>query len=279
MSNVVTLPAKSPLPGTNTLLMGGSGAGKTWSLRTLVDQGLEVFGLFTEPGFEVVGDIPCPKLHIRYIQPGTTDWGAMLDTAQKINTFSFKSITELGDINKQKFGQYIEVLRSLSDFKCDRCGKSFGKVDGWGTGRVLWLDSLSGLNVMAMTLMVGQKPVKSMADWGVAMDNLEFLIRNLCVVTRCHFVLISHMERETNEATGGSQIMAATLGRKLAPRLPIYFSDVVMSQRTGTKFTWSTAAVGADLKARNLPIADNLDPTFVPILEKWKSRGGIIEAS
>lgn len=278
--NVVSLaPSRSPLPGTKTLLLGGSGAGKTSALRTYLDLGLEVFGLFTEPGFEVVGDVPDSKLHWRYVQPGTSDWSAMIDTGQKINTLSFKSISEMGDINKQKFGQYLEVLRTLSNFKCDRCGKEFGKVDGWGTRRVLWLDSLSGLNVMAMTLMVGQKPVKSMADWGVAMDNLEFLIRQLCVATRCHFVLTGHVERETNEAIGSSQIMAATLGRKLAPRLPIYFSDVVLAQRQGTKFTWSTAAVGADLKARNLPIQDNLEPTFRPIVEKWKSRGGIIEAN
>lgn len=277
VDNVVPLAAKSPLPGTNTLLIGGSGAGKTSALRTLVNLGVEVFGLFTEPGFEVVGDIPDPKLHWRYIQPGTSDWASMIDTAQKINTFSFKSITELGDINKTKHAQFVEVLRALSSFKCDRCGKEFGSVDSWGTQRALWLDSLSGLNTMAMTLMVGTKPVKSMADWGVAMDNLENLIRNLCVITRCHFVLVGHVERETNEATGGSQLMAATLGRKLAPRLPIYFSDVILAQRQGTNFTWSTAAVGADLKARNLPIADGLTPTFAQIVTKWQSRGGIIE--
>lgn len=275
----MNVPTKSPLPGTNTLLLGGSGAGKTSAIRTLVDAGLEVFGIFTEPGFEVVGDIPDDKLHWRYIAPASTDWGAMIDSARKINTLSFKSLTEMSDVNKQKYGQYVEVLTALSAFKCDRCGQSFGKVDDWGTKRVLWIDSLSGLNVMAMSLMVGTKPVKSQADWGVAMDNLEWLIRNLCVITRCHFVLVAHAERETNEIAGGSQIMAATLGRKLAPKLPIYFSDVVLAQRSGDKFTWSTAAIGADLKARNLPIRDNIEPNFNLILNSWKSRGGLIESA
>jgi hypothetical protein len=256
------------------MLIGGSGAGKTWSLRTMVKQGLKVFAIFTEPGFEVVGDIPCQDLHWHYVQPATTDWASMIDSARKINTLSFESLTKLGDINKLKHNQYIQVLETLSGFKCDRCGQSYGAVDSWAPDRVLWLDSLSGLNVMAMALQVGSKPVKSMADWGVAMDNLEWLIRNICVVTRCHFVLVAHAERETNEVAGGSQIMAATLGRKLAPKLPIYFSDVVLAQRQGDKFTWSTAAIGADLKARNLRIADGLEPDFGQIVSTWKSRGG-----
>jgi hypothetical protein len=52
------------------------------------------------------------------------------------------------------------------------------------------------------------------------------------------------------------------------------FSDVILTKRQVTKFFWSTADSQADLKARNLPIADDLPPDFRPILEKWKSRGG-----
>lgn len=268
--------APSTLPGINTLLLGGSGSGKTTALKTLIASGVKVFGIFTEPGFDVVGDCSDKDLHWHYIAPATVDWSSMIDSARKINTLSFESLAKLGDINKTKHSQYIQVLESLSSFKCDRCGENFGKIDDWGTDRCLWVDSLSGLNVMAMALQVGTKPVKSMADWGVAMDNLEWLIRNLCVITKCHFVLVAHAERETNEIAGGSQIMASTLGRKLAPKLPIYFSDVVLAQRVGDKFTWSTAAIGADLKARNLPISDGLAPDFGQILTKWKSRGGRI---
>jgi hypothetical protein len=139
------------------------------------------------------------------------------------------------------------------------------------------IDSLSGVNIMAMNLVVGSKPVKHQGDWGVAMDNLERLVQKLCIDTKCHFVLIAHAERETDEVQGGSKIMAATLGRKLAPRLPRFFSDVVLADKQGTKFTWSTAAVGADLKARNLPIADGLPPDFGQIIASWKKQGGLIE--
>jgi hypothetical protein len=130
---------------------------------------------------------------------------------------------------------------------------------------------------MAMNLVVGSKPVKSQADWGVAQDNLERLIQKLCIDTQCHFILIAHAEREVDEVAGGSKIMAATLGKKLAPRLPRFFSDVVLADRQGTKFTWSTAVAGADLKARNLPVADGLAPSFSQIIASWKSRGGVID--
>lgn len=264
------------LPGINVMLLGASGAGKTYSLRTLVKAGITPMCVFTEPGFEVLGDIPCPQLHWRYLPPAPANWAALIDSAQKINTLSLESLAKLSDINKAKHAQYIDLLKTLSNFKCDRCGQEFGAADSWGTDRAVVLDSLSGVNVMAMSLVVGSKPVKSQSDWGIAQDNLERLVMNLCVNTRAHFILLAHSEREVDEVMGGAKIMASTLGRKLAPKLPRFFSDVVLAVKEGAKFSWSTAAVGADLKARNLPIADNLPPDFAPMLENWKKHGGKI---
>ena len=50
--------ARSPLPGPNILLIGASGVGKTTSIKTLIAKGITPFCLFTEPGFEVLGDVP-----------------------------------------------------------------------------------------------------------------------------------------------------------------------------------------------------------------------------
>lgn len=263
---------KRTMPGFNVLLVGGTGTGKTHSIRTLCDQGLEVFVLFTEPGMEVLADIPEDKLHWHYIAPSTPDWQDMIDSANKINKMSLKSLSELSDINKGKYTEFMDVLVCLSNFKDDRTGKEFGAVDSWGPERVLVVDSLSGLNIMAMNLVTGSKPVKSMADWGMSMDNLERLITKLCVDTKCHFVLTAHLERESDETTGGTTLMASTLGKKLAPKLPRFFSDVIHVRRDGSKFFWSTASINVDLKARNLPLADNLPPTFSPIIESWRKR-------
>lgn len=263
-------PSPSSLaPGFNVMLCGTTGTGKTHSIRTLVDLGLEVFVLFTEPGMEVLADLSPEKLHWHYVAPSAPDFSDMIASAQKINTMSFEALTKLPDINKRNYTEFIDVLTCLSNFKDDRTGKEFGSVDSWGPEKVLVVDSLTGLSLMAMNLVTGSKPVKSMADWGVAIDNLERLIVKLCVDTKCHFVLLAHLEREVDEVTGGTSLMASTLGRKLAPKLPRFFSDVVQSKRNDTKFVWTTSASNVDLKARNLPIADNLEPSFKTIHATW----------
>jgi hypothetical protein len=178
------------------------------------------------------------------------------------------------DPNRGKHNQFTTMLRALANFKDQRDGKEYGAVDSWGPDRCLALDSLTGINPIALSLVVGGKPVKSQSDWGIAQDQIEKVIRQLCDGCRCHFVLTAHVERETDQVFGGVKITVSTLGRALAPKIPPMFSDVILSYREGTKFLWSTANAQADLKARNLPIADGIQPTFEQIFNKWKSRGG-----
>lgn len=257
-------------PGVNVMLLGASGAGKTYSIRTLLDAGLEVFVLFTEPGMEVLADCDSDKLHWHYIPPASPDFADMIDSAQKINRMSLKMLSDMSDINKSKYTEFIQILTTLSNFTCDRTGQSYGSVDSWGTDRVLVVDSLTGLSISAMNLVTGSKPVKSMADWGMAMDNLERLITKLCVDTQCHFVMIAHLERETDEVTGGTTLMASTLGRKLAPKLPRFFSEVIHVKKDGAKFVWSTSTPNVDTKTRKLDNSAALAPSFAPIIASWR---------
>ena len=267
------------IPGSNTLLVGPTGSGKTHSIRTFIEAGITPFVLFTEPGIRTLSDCGCDKLHYKYVAPATPDWNDMLDNARKINTMSFKALTQLGDMQKQKYGQFLEVITSMNDFKCDRCGESFGDVSKWGTDRAIIVDSLSGLNIMAMDMVVGAKPVKAMGDWGVAMDNLERFITKMTTDTQCHFVLTAHLEREHDEVTGAVHLMASTLGKKLAPKVPRFFDDVVLCQNQENKFSWATASINVDLKYRNLSAGKELPPSFVPLIKSWESAGGIIQNS
>lgn len=258
-------------PGLNILLLGESGSGKTYSLRTLVDAGLELFVLQTEPGGTVLEDLPKDKYHAHYISPATASWDAMKDSATKINTLSMKALAGMDGINKREYAQWIEVIATLGNFTCDRCGESFGDVSTWDASRVLAIDSLSGLNIMAMDLVVGSKPTKAMSDWMIAMDNLGRLINKLVTDTKCHLVLTAHLEPERDEVTGRVVNMPATLGRKLAPQLPRFFDNCINAVREGSNFKWSTATANTALKARDLPIDDNLPPSFKPMIERWKS--------
>jgi AAA+ superfamily predicted ATPase len=51
----MTKPQISPsYPGVNILIMGPSGTGKTYSIKSLAATGLETFALFLEPGLETL---------------------------------------------------------------------------------------------------------------------------------------------------------------------------------------------------------------------------------
>ena len=269
------------LSGVNILIEGPTGTGKTHSLGTIADAGVPLFVLFTESGLETLKGYwtdrgkPIPdNVHWHVMHRGPGSFAQMAADAKRINETSLDLLHKTQDPNRAKHNQFVELLATLSDFSDDRTGKKFGPVDSWGPDKCLAIDSLTGINPIAMSLVVGGKPVKSQQDWGIAMDQIEKLVRQLTDGCRCHFVLTAHVEREVDQVFGGVKITVSTLGRALAPKIPPYFSDVILSTRIGTKFSWSTANPQADLKARNLPIADDISPDFKQIFDKWKSRGG-----
>lgn len=270
---------KSRIPGANVLLMGGAGTGKTHSIRTLIEAGITPFCIFTEPGMETLSDLPGHPYHYHYIPPVASNWSALSDIAKKVNSLGYDSLVKMTDTNRGKYNQFIEVIETCNNFVCDECGEAFGDVNTWNTSRALVLDSLTGFNKMAMQLVVGGKVAKTQSDWGIAQDMIRKLLDNWTTASRCWFVLIAHQAKERDEVTGGMKVMINTLGRALAPEVPNFFSDVIEAIRIGEKFTWDTAGANVDTKARNVPISSNLPPSFVPLVARWKEKGGVIEAS
>lgn len=267
------------IPGTNVLLMGPSGTGKTYSIGTLVDSGIETFYLALEPGLESLlgywtdqGQSVPPNLHWTSVEAPTASFDALLAGAQDISTLSLDALAKKVDFNRAKHSTYVNLLSTLSNFRDARTDRTFGSVDSWGPDRALVIDGLTGVCRAAMSLVVGNKPVKSMADWGLAQDQIERLLRMLCDNCACHFVLIAHVEREVDQVLGGTKIMASALGKALAPKIPAMFSDVILAEREGTKWSWNTAAATADVKTRNLAISAGLPPDFRPVLARWKTR-------
>jgi hypothetical protein len=260
--------------GPKVLLLGGGGSGKSHALGTIMEvPGMQVACIMTEPsGMETLENTDPERFHWKYIAPAAADWAMLQNAAKTINTMSFESLTKMGDIDKRKFTQWFDFLSVCANFTCDRCGKNLGPVDKLGSNLVVAVDSLSGLNEMAMNMVVGMKPVRHQGDWGVAMNNLEKFIITFSTGIPTMAVLTGHTEKEIDEVNGGLSITASSLGKKLGPKIGKYFSDVIMAQRNGTTFNWTTAAVGADLKSRNVPISDKIPPSFVPIIEKWHKR-------
>lgn len=286
MTEVTTTPtpaAKSALPGVNVLLMGPAGTGKTHSIGTLVESGVEVFYLGLEPGLEsLLGYFtdrgkPVPdNLHWHQLDAPKASFMDMLDSANKINTMALDSLAKMADPKRSNHNQFIKLLEALNNFPDDRTGQKFGCTDAWTPSRALVLDGMAGLSRAAMSLVVGGKPVKNQSDWGIAMDTVERILRMLTDNCRCHFVLIGHVERETDAVLGGVKISLSALGNKLGPKITPMFSDVILTVREGSKFTWDTGSAMADVKTRNLPIASANPADFRAIINKWQSRGGLI---
>jgi AAA domain len=271
------------LSGVNVCLMGPSGTGKTYSLGTAVDwaaaHGVEVFFLDLENGLEsLLGyyadrNKPIPaNLHWHRLATPKASFAELQGTAEKILQYNLETLSKLQDPNKTKYDRFITLLKALTDFPDDRTGKKFGAVDSWGAGSMLIIDGLAGINNCAMSMVVGGKPVRSQPDWGIAQDQVEKILRQLTDGCECHFILLAHVEREIDAVLGGVKLMVSTLGKALAPKIPAIFSDVVLSVREGTKWTWDTASSQADTKTRNLKIANNLPADFGVLFESWRKR-------
>jgi hypothetical protein len=259
------------------LLVGETGAGKTHSIRTLLTSGLEVFVIGTEPNYldtllDAAGPRSLDRLHWRSIQPMRVGIKGLQAMVKRISELDFDALSKMRPDSGRASSQLVNVLHTLEDFKDDKTGKSFGSVESWGADRALVVDSLSGLNLMAMDLTIGNKVTAHQGEWGVAMGTLEKLLLNLTSNLQCFFVLTAHLERETDELTQGSKLMPSTLGRKLAPRLPRFFSEVILAYREGGAYFWSTAQTGVVLKHRALPLGAKLEPSFGPIVQAHQTR-------
>lgn len=275
------------------LNMGAPGSGKTDCLATLLASGLKVFVICTEPdGMASLLDscerrrVPINHLHWTICQPTSAGWTAMRDMAKTIGTMGYEDITKIkhGVGKEHTRIAAMRFLDACENFVCERTGRNFGDVTQFGDDCALVIDSLSGLNMISMMAAQGYKPAAHQGEWGVAMNFIEQLILKLCSDRKAFFVMNAHVEKETNEITGASQVMPSTLGRKVAPKLPRFFSEVVYSKRTiqGTStpaFTWSTADSQADLKNRTLPIATALLQDYTPIVEGYRKRKALAAVS
>ena len=267
------------------LIMGEPGSGKTDSLATWIEAGKELFVIVTEPdGIASLLDscerrkLNVDKLHWTSARAAVPGWNALEDMTTAIGTLTFEQIAQIKvGIGKEHTRKPAwQFIQSGKDFTCERTGKSYGPVDKWDDSRVLAIDSLSGLSLIAWMLTVGYKAGSHQGDWGSAMNYIEQLVLKFSNDCKCYFVLTAHIEREIHELTGSSRVMVSTLGRKLPPKIPRFFSEVVLAKRTlkGTApaFTWATVDSMADLKNRALPVGTDLIPSFVPIARAYERR-------
>ena len=271
----MTLTVSAP----SVLDIGESGSGKTWAICTLAKAGLEVFVIITEPtGLESLLDawerekLPIEKLHWRQITPARTGFEGLLAQAKIVSIADQKFLSDQKPTGNRGGSKWIDLLSTCDKFICERDGKDYGSITNFDPSRAVVFDSMSGLNLMAMDIVIGDKSTANPGEWGIAMKLLEKLLLSLTSGLKCTLVITAHMEKELNENAGAQQIMVSTLGKKLAPTIPRFFSEVVMSYREGSNFFWSTSAANVALKSRSLPVAPKLAADYGPIIKRYRER-------
>ena len=269
--------------GFKTILMGTPGAGKTSAIATLLLMGFKVYVMFTEQGqgnlLKACRRIGCTdedlkRLYFMYIPPGGTSFEALAKGAKAVNDAAEFGKMENNTMDRKKYGQFISVIKACNDF-VDQHGVSHGPIDNLGCDCIFVLDGMSNLSRMAMQCTVGHKPVKTLQDWGVAIESLENLENQISSI-RAPFVLLTHIERETDETTQEVFITIAALGNKYPLRIGRNYHDVIMATQKAGEFQWATTARSCQLKGTYLPIADKQAADFRPLVCQWLSDNGLV---
>lgn len=269
----------------STLLAGPSGSGKTSSIATQLLCGLEVFVIVTEPdGVASLLDscerlkAPVDQLHWSTCTPGAAGWMDLEDMITKISSMDQKQLADQRDMGKASFrAPAMKFLNAFRNFTCDRTGQNFGDFTTWDDSRALNVDSLTGWSVIGFGCTVGFKPTANPGEWGIAQNFVHNMLMKINSDRRCFFTLTAHVEKEMDELLGVKKLMVSTIGAKLAPKIPPFFSEVVkcsrvMVQGNKAEFRWSTLDDQMDLKNRALPIDSVLPADFGPIISAYRRR-------
>lgn len=268
-------PLFSPIPGIKSIILGPPGTGKTFALRTLEQvKSIQARAIFTDPNYS---SGLYPGMEYVYIQPTVGSWESLIDVANKTHTMSPDSLQKL-DIERAKYTAFMDVLKQMADYR-PISGKAYGNMSTWGTDVVLIIDNLTGLSRMVRGWTAGGKPNPTQPEWGSMMYLLEQFLTKLATSTWAHVILIAHIEQERDEVTGTMKNMMSTLGRKLAPKIPTDYNDVILARKEGASFFWDTINTATDIKSMHLPFSSNLSPNFKSILDTWEKRGGLFLSS
>lgn len=256
------------MKNSTTLLYGEPGTGKTTSIGTLAaDPRIRSIGILaTEANCAAaISLLPAEqtsKIDIQYINPALSNMDQLLERTRLMNKLTWDSLAKYSDPKKKEFDAAVRAIELLGNWP----GK--GSISDWDPADVLVVDSLSGLNRICMSLIVGSTIVKSLPQWGAAMQFEQDLIRQIIYDTKCIKVIIAHADREPDEVFGGSNITVSALGRKTAPEIMKDCTDVVLCEQKGGKFTWSNISGQAKVKHMYLPHKENMRQDFKPIIDK-----------
>lgn len=223
------------------LVLGRSGAGKTGLLGSLAKD-YRLFIADFDNGLDILKD------------------PAVLDPQYHKNVFykTYYDRTQiLGGKTIPTASGYNQFITDMGDWKED--GKSMGGIYTWKETDIFVVDSLTFMGNMILNHVLqlagrpGQKP--QIQDFGNAMDaqeNVAEMLYNPAV--SCNVIMLSHIQYQGDEGNASLQKgVVSALGKKLAPKIPRYFNNVVQVVKSGSGKTvkrelYTTATHDVDLK-------------------------------
>ena len=267
----------------STMIMGDVGSGKSYSIGTFLQADLTVLAILTEPGAEDSiyqciedNDLNAENFHWIYIPFANTSWQTLTDQFRLIQNMNYKDLADIkSGIGKKTYTQLSEMYGHLQNFVCPRTGKVFGDVTKLDHNHALVLDSISGLNKMCMSLVVGAKPTAHQGEWGVAMNVEEGIIDKFTSDMNCFFACTAHLDRVRDEVLGTYNITPMFIGNKLAPKMGRMFTEIVLAKREENGYVWSNMDSKANVKHRFLTPSATGKPSFVPLVEAWRKRNEV----
>lgn len=300
-SLIQSMPKLSDVPDSTTssllkppsfLVLGASGTGKTDCLLSFIETGLKVFVLVTEPtGTNTLiksaqrrtqacgGKIDyLSNLHYHLVRPASMDMKMLIEMAENTTKRDTGDLQKMPSAlcKKDKFPQYLLMLKAIANFRCDRTGEVFGDATDWGDDRVFVIDSLSGITYAVARHVSGLRGILTQPEYQVGQQLIMNLIMNMCGLN-CFFVLTAHEEWERDELNQKQTKMVSTLGSKIAPQMPWPFSDVVKTYRNEAGFWFSTDSADTTTKWRGMPQGNKLAPTFAPAIAAYNAQKQLVD--
>lgn len=270
-------PKSETVKGFRILLISDSGEGKSYSLASLLEAGLKVYGIYTEHSIagtlKAIQDrqIPTSNFFYQIITPTSGSWSELKFAAQNIATKSMADLQTLVTPRTAFAQHYFKLLEAGNNFQ-DQHGDQHGDLTALSHDSVVFIDSWSGVNNIVKKLVVGSKPLLTQPDWGAAQNTTLDYLMAFTSGLKCHFVLTCHIQRQFDEVRGSIMMQPNVLGRAIAPEIPREFDEVVRCHRDGHEYYWSTGDKDIVLKNRLLPMGQKLQPSFVPVYQAWKAQ-------
>lgn len=231
------------------IYIGDSGSGKTGSLMSLAAAGYNLRVLDVDKGVQILKDYATTKLDQHgkpniYLNAKPPLWSAeqAATVAKRINYVSVsETFTNTGGHVICKGDSWNKILSQLTEWKDG--DRSYGKLETWGPGEVLAIDSFSRVcdSRMYMELAMNGRAIsgRQQSDYWKVQDGIERFLELLVAYDAatkkgipCHVILICHIDYVEKD-DGTVRGMPQSMGKALGPKIAQHFNHALLAKTTG----------------------------------------------